>query len=404
MTQTNFLFNAIGIKEHDKSLLLSFSRSTNIPIERLKYYNDRNILPTGTDLIRICSKAGISSIQLMLVMGHFDHNIRTQIKDHAKDIYGLIEKEVCKKVTKDNKPKLVYKTKLGKLYQGDCLSLMKTLDDESIDLIFADPPFNLQKIYPSRINDKLKEEQYIQWCEDWLAECIRILRHGGSLFLWNLPKWNTYLSAYLNGRLTFRHWISVDIKYSLPMPGRLYPSHYSLLYYCKGEKPKVFHPDRLPMQVCKKCHCEIKDYGGYKNKMNPSGINLSDVWYDISPVRHSKFKQRGANELSIQLMDRIIEMASDKDDLVFDPFGGSGTTYAIAEIKKRRWLGVELGPTDEIIERFSRLEEEKKRLDEQRTKLNNLFNEEILKKRLEKGLWTAETETIRIRLKKVARK
>jgi site-specific DNA-methyltransferase (adenine-specific) len=138
---------------------------------------------------------------------------------------------------------------------------------------------------------------------------------GGSLFIWNLPKWNTSISGYLNNLLTFRHWISVDIKCNLPISARLYPSHYSLLYYCKGEKPKTFHPDRLPMQVCPSCKTDLRDYGGYKDKMNPRGVNLTDVWYDIPPVRHAKYKRRDANELSLKLLDRVIEMASEEGAL-----------------------------------------------------------------------------------------
>jgi site-specific DNA-methyltransferase (adenine-specific) len=96
--------------------------------------------------------------------------------------------------------------------------------------------------------------------------------------------------------------------------------HHSLLYYCKGEKPNAFHPDRLPMEICPKCLTDLKDYGGYKDKMNPDGINLTDVWYDIPPVRHSKYKKReGANELSIRLLDRIVEMASEAGDIVLIP-------------------------------------------------------------------------------------
>ena len=71
-----------------------------------------------------------------------------------------------------------------------------------------------------------------------------------------------------------------------------------LLYYVKGPQARVFHPDRLPMQVCPHCAGDLRDYGGYKDKMNPRGVNLSDVWWDISPVRHAKYKRRnGANEL-----------------------------------------------------------------------------------------------------------
>lgn len=326
-------------------------------------------------------------------MGLIDHSLKTLLQRHADEIYRLIEGDLPKESNVLQMPKTALDTHYGRLYQGDCIEVMRTVESDAVDLIFADPPFNLKKLYPSGIDDNLKEQQYIAWCEEWLAECVRILKPGGSLFLWNLPKWHTTFSGCLNTMLTFRHWIAVDIKYSLPIPGRLYPSHYSLLYYCKGEKPNTFHPDRLAMEICPKCSTDLKDYGGYKDKMNPDGINLTDVWYDIPPVRHSKYKKReGANELSIKLLDRIIEMASEEGDLVFDPFGGSGTTYAVAEIKKRRWLGVEIGPPNDIIRRFTELDEEAKRLEEIRQKLNRLMADDVLAARVKRGMWTPESE------------
>lgn len=130
------------------------------------------------------------------------------------------------------------------------MDLIPILDSDSVDMIFADPPFNLNKLYPSSINDNLKTERYLEWCEGWLTECIRLLKPGGALFVWNLPRWNAELAAFLNGRLTFVHWVAVDIKYSLPIQRRLYSSHCSLLTYVKGPQARVFHPDRLPIQVC----------------------------------------------------------------------------------------------------------------------------------------------------------
>lgn len=225
----------------------------------------------------------------------------------------------------------------------------------------------------------------------WLDGCVRVLKDGGSLFLWNIPKWNTYLSDYLNRRLSFKHWISVDIKYSLPISGKLYPSHYSLLYYVKGDAAKTFDPDGLLMEVCKSCFKEIKDYGGYKNKMNPKGISLSDVWYDIPPVRHTKYKNRDANELSIKLLNRIIELASNPGDTVFDPFGGSGTTYIVSEIKKRKWLGVELGSTADIEKRFETINQENSYLESIRNNYNKLFTDEVKYKRKQARIWTDES-------------
>lgn len=90
----------------------------------------------------------------------------------------------------------------------------------------------------------------------------------------------------------------------------------------------------------------------YKAKMNPLGVNVSDVWSDIYPVRHKNSKNRKYNELSVKLLDRIISMSTNEGDTVFDPFGGSGTTFAVAQMLKRRWIGCELGDCNAIVKRL----------------------------------------------------
>lgn len=278
----------------------------------------------------------------------------------------------------------ILETPLGQLFEGDCLEVMRGLDAGSIDLAFADPPFNLEKEYTSKIDDSKADHDYLEWCRRWLDEMIRVLKPGGSLFLWNLPKWNLPLGAYVGEKITFRHWISVDIKYSLPIASRLYPSHYGLLYFVKGKKPAIFHPDRLPVSCCRHCGRELRDYGGYKDKMNPRGVNLSDVWTDIPPVRHAKYKKRAANGLALKLMDRIVTMASDSGSLVLDPFGGSGTTYVAAELTGRRWIGSELD-CSAILERFEAIEGDTKHLAEIHVNKNVLFTRADLERRRKSG-------------------
>lgn len=246
----------------------------------------------------------------------------------------------------------VFQTKRGQLYHGDCLELLAQLPDESVDLVFADPPFNLGKDYGKRVNDLLAEDKYLEWCRKWIHASVAALKPGGSFYLFNIPKWNVELGHYLREEgMTFRHWIAIDIKNSLPIPGRLYPSHYSLLYYTKG-KAKTFVRPRLPIPVCRHCGGDIKDYGGHRGKLNPEGLNLTDVWTDIPPVRHKSTMTRGANELSPKLLHRVLEISSVEGDVVFDPFGGAGTTYVVAEHMKRNWIGVELGDVDPIIRRL----------------------------------------------------
>lgn len=385
----NLLFPAINL--NGRKSVEEFASRSGVAVDRLKHYDETSVLPPEPDLGRICAAADMTRDELALAIGRVDRHLLDRLREHAREIAEILG-PAPNRTEEQNQHKLAHETEFGHLYQGDCLSLMPTLEEETVDLVFADPPFNLNKLYPSGIDDDLKERQYLQWCETWLDQSIRLLRPGGSLFVWNLPKWNIHLAHFLAQRLTFRHWIAVDIKFSLPISNRLYPSHYSLVYFVKGPRPTTFCPDRLPMQVCPKCAGDLRDYGGYKHKMNPTGVNLTDVWYDIPPVRHSKYKNReGANELAIQLMDRVIEMASSEGDTVLDPFGGAGTTYAVAEIKRRRWIGCEIGPVEDIVRRLENLEEERIRLATLREDLNCLFTHDTLAKREQLGLWTHET-------------
>ncbi|WP_165069725.1 site-specific DNA-methyltransferase [Desulfovibrio sp. ZJ200] len=361
----------------------SISRLTGISKEAIEFYLKEEKFPLGDDLEKLLTFLNISEDELRLKIGSHSYSLL--------DSFLIAPYQDINANTVSNTVEPDFKTSLGKLYHEDCIHLLKTLPDNYFNLIFADPPFNLSKMYPSKINDSLSYNVYIRWCEQWIIECCRVLKFGGSFFIWNLPKWNFIFASILNEYLSFRNWIVVDMKYSLPIPNKLYPSHYSLLYFIKGKSPLVFLPDRLEMKICKNCYREIKDYGGYKNKMNPKGINLSDVWDDISPVRHAKYKKRkNSNELPIKLLDRIIEMSSMEGDLIFDPFGGSGTTYIVSELKKRKWIGCEIGPLDVIQDRFKNIDDEYEYLKQIRSYYNNLFSCKIAKERRKKGMWVPE--------------
>lgn len=254
------------------------------------------------------------------------------------------------------KKNCVLATSLGVLYEGDCLNLLPHIVAATIDTVFADPPFNLAKKYGMKVDDNRSDKEYVSWCKKWLNECVRILKPGGALFIYNLPNWNLLLGSYLIERgMEFRHWIAINLKLSLPIPGRLYPSHYSLLYFTKG-KPRIFRKIRTPIERCRHCGGEIKDYGGHREAMNPKGVNLTDVWNDVTPVRHWKFKSRNrlTNQLSTKMLERVIQISTQEGDVVLDPFGGSGTTYDVCERLHRHWIGMEIESCDLIIERLKR--------------------------------------------------
>ena len=242
----------------------------------------------------------------------------------------------------------------GAIFAADCMKVLPLLKDEVVDTVFADPPFNLGKEYGKNTDDSLPDERYVRWCQEWLAECVRVLKPGGSLFLYNLPKWNILLGAFLHTQgLELRHWIAIEMSACLPISGRLHPSHYSLLYYSKG-KAKTFYRIRTPILTCRHCGGEVKDYGGHRGAMNPNGVTLQDVWTDIPPVRHWKFKSknRRSNALSTKILDRVIDMSTNPGDLVIDPFGGSGTTFVVCESKHRHWIGSEIDFAEDIVHRL----------------------------------------------------
>lgn len=244
-------------------------------------------------------------------------------------------------------------TTKGYLEQLDCMEFLPKIKSNSIDCVFADPPFNLNKQYGPSAEDSRTEQDYLQWTRKWLRECIRVLKPGGSLFIYNLPSWQIPTGAWLmaNKSLCFRHWISISMKNTPPRPGKLYPAHYGLLYFTKG-KPKTFNKDsvRVALAKCRNCGAPLVDWGGYKDKLHPHGVNLSDVWTDTSPVRHKRYKVRetGVNELDPKIPERVILLTTNPGDLILDPFGGGGTTYRMAERHGRYWMGCEIEDCENI--------------------------------------------------------
>jgi site-specific DNA-methyltransferase (adenine-specific) len=233
-------------------------------------------------------------------------------------------------------------TSLGALFDADCLDVLRCMKSGVIDTVFADPPFNIGKDYKNGYNDKVSHAEYLTWCRSWILECCRVLKPGGAFFLYATPELAVQFAPIMGERLDFKHWIALTMKGTFPRGKKLYPAHYALLYYTRGE-PRVFNKLRLPIQTCRHCNGEIRDYGGHRDKMNPAGVNLSDFWEDTSPNRHSRFKVRpGVNELKLIIPERAILISTNPGDIVFDPFGGGGSTYQAAEKHLRQWLGTEL--------------------------------------------------------------
>ena len=205
------------------------------------------------------------------------------------------------------------------------------------------------------VRDALEHREYLKWSFQWIDESIRVLAPGGALFIYILPRWGYHFAAHIEERgMRFRHWIALSMKGTFPRGRKLYPAHYAILYFTKGE-PKTYNRLRLPIPACRHCGKDIKDYGGHRKYLNPAGLNLTDFWDDTAPARHQKFKARWhINELKPMIPTRCIAMTTNEGDVVLDPFGGGGSTYEAAQHLKRYWLGTEITTAAAVRERFSR--------------------------------------------------
>jgi len=251
----------------------------------------------------------------------------------------------------------------GRIYNSDATMFLSALKSDSADIVFLDPPFNLNKDYGSdTARDRRPEDQYEAWLQEHILHSIRILRPGGALYIYHLPKWAMILGNSLQQEMEFRHWVAISMKNGFARGKRLYPAHYALLYFTKGA-PATFNRPKLPVTLCRHCQKPTKDYGGYSRIVEENGLNLSDFWEDLSPVRHRTTKHRIQNELPRRMLSRIVAISGLAGGCYVDPFAGSGVGALEAAKAGMTFLVNDMSRSscDVIVERLSRHSTERHR-------------------------------------------
>lgn len=240
---------------------------------------------------------------------------------------------------------------LDQVQAADCIEFMDSLlprhDGKAFDLIFADPPYNLKKMYASYTDEQAREE-YLRWCDRWLAMSTRLLKPGGSMYVLNLPDWAISHARILDHLLDFRRWI-VWRAPGEPR-GTLLPAHYSLLYYTKPGGTPIFNydeqgadgsvgpPDSLKYCVRIPCVAKRKAAGDVET------MPLTDIWYDIHRIRHKRDRDYHPCQLPEKLLERVILLSSNPGQVVFDPFCGTGTTAVVAQRLGRHFVTTDIDP------------------------------------------------------------
>ena len=236
---------------------------------------------------------------------------------------------------------------LGKVHQADSVEFLSGMPDECVDLIFADPPYNLQLrndlIRPNltkvdAVNDAWDQfdgfEAYDEFCKAWLGQCRRVLKETGTIWVIG-----TYHNIYRLGRIIqdLGFWMLNDVVWikNNPMPNfrgvRFTNAHETLLWAKKSEKAKGYTFN----------YAEMKAENG--------GKQMRSDWQFSLCTGHERLKDADGKKLHptqkpLELVERVVRACSKPGDVVLDPFGGTGTTAVAAAMHGRKWLLVERDP------------------------------------------------------------
>jgi site-specific DNA-methyltransferase (adenine-specific) len=224
---------------------------------------------------------------------------------------------------------------IGTIMEGDVLKILPQWPEGCVDLIFADPPFNIGYQY-DKYRDDLAPQDYINWTKRWLDACLRVLRPTGTMWIAIGDEYAAEVRVMMRKRATLRNWVVWRYTFGQSCKDKFSRSHAHLFYFVKDAKHFTFNADAV--RVPSDRQLKYNDA-----RANPKGKLPDDVW-TFSRVCGT-FKERVGwhpCQMPVRLLERIITACSRPDDVVLDPFAGSGTTLVAAERLGRRWVGVEL--------------------------------------------------------------
>lgn len=261
---------------------------------------------------------------------------------------------------------------VNSIYEGDNLEILSKFPENSIDVIYLDPPFFSNRHYEVIWKDgaELRAfqdrwqggiEHYISWMEPRLRECHRILKKTGSIFLhcdWHASHKLRTLLDNIFGENNFRNeiiWCYTGA--SSPNQKQFLRKHDNIYWYSKDVNWK-FNADDVRMPYSQSTLNRIKagEEGGKSaesvfhgqrtsREANPLG-KIPEDWWTIPAVGSTAKERLGyPTQKPLALLERIIQVASDKGDIVLDPFCGCGTTLVASRKEKRKWIGIDISST-----------------------------------------------------------
>jgi site-specific DNA-methyltransferase (adenine-specific) len=219
------------------------------------------------------------------------------------------------------------------IYQDDSIRYLKNIRSNSADLVIADPPYNLGKDYGNN-NDNKSFDEYMDFSRDWVKEIHRILKNTGTIYIFMGVRFISYLYMLLEKEynFVFNSWITWHYTQGLGKTKGFSPRHDDILMFSKTDNYKFTLDNiRIPQKY-------------YRSVNNMRGANPGDVW-QFSHVHYcNKNRQEHPTQKPEGLIERMVLASSEENDMVIDPFAGSGTTLRVCQQLNRNCIGIELNP------------------------------------------------------------
>lgn len=229
------------------------------------------------------------------------------------------------------------------IYNGDCMICLDDIPDNSIDLVFADPPYNIGKKFGTFKDSWPTDKHYAEWCYDWLDKCLQKLKPTGSLYVMTSTQAMPYIDLWLRDRITILSRIIWHYDSSGVQAKKYYGSLYEpILFGVKDSKCYTFNASDIEVEAKTGSVRKLIDY----RKETPTPYNTKKIpgntWY-FPRVRYRMPEyEEHPSQKPEALLERIILASTNVGDTVLDPFSGTFSTCAVAQRLGRNSIGIEL--------------------------------------------------------------
>jgi len=259
-----------------------------------------------------------------------------EIISYKKQLIVLNEKTYAESIT-------------NRIINQDLFEVIDYLPDGFVDLLFLDPPYNLNRKFSSLTFREMKDDAYELWLDSWLSKLVRTLKHNASIYF--CCDWKTSISAYnvLKKYFIVRNRITWEREKGRGAKDN-WKNSYEDIWYCTVSEDFVFNIEDVKLKRIVRAPYKTSE-GNPKDWRQENGKNFrithpSNLWTDITiPFWSMPENTDHPTQKPEKLLAKIILASSNKGDIVFDPFLGSGTTAVVAQKLDRKFCGVEIDET-----------------------------------------------------------